>query len=93
VWSHDSKTLFFRQLTTQELTATHVNTQVGFSFTNPEILPVTFSERSSNATLRNHDVLPDGRFIGVVSASSQGGPERINVVINWFEELKQKLPQ
>jgi serine/threonine-protein kinase len=92
-WSRDGKTLFFRQLTTQELTATHVNAQSGFSFTNPEILPLTFLDRSSNATLRNHDVLPDGRFIGVVSASSQGGPDRINVVINWFEELKQKLPQ
>jgi Tol biopolymer transport system component len=92
VWSHDGKTLYFRQLTTQELTATQINTQSGFSFTTPEILSVNFPDRSSNATLRNHDILPDGRFVGVVLTGSQSGPDRINVVLNWFEELKQKLP-
>jgi serine/threonine protein kinase len=46
-------------------------------------------------TARNYDILPDGRFLGVVSAAqAQGGTttERINVVLHWFEELKQRVP-
>jgi hypothetical protein len=72
-----------------------VTTQSGFSFTNPEMLPMAFTDRTSNSTVRNHDILPDGRFLGVVSAAQAGGgatPERINVVLNWFEELKQRVP-
>jgi hypothetical protein len=46
---------------------------------------------------RNHDILPDGRFIGVVVASGSGQaatstrPE-VHVVLNWIEELKQRVP-
>jgi hypothetical protein len=86
--------LFFRQLTTGEFLTTRVTTQSGFSFTNPETLPMAFADRTSNATVRNHDILPDGRVLGVVSAVQPGGatPERINVVLNWTEELKRLLP-
>jgi Tol biopolymer transport system component len=94
VWSRDGKALFFRQLTTGEFLVTHLTTQSGFSFTNPETLPMAFADRTSNSTARNHDVLPDGRFLGVVSAAPPGGatPERINVVLNWTEELKRLVP-
>jgi len=94
VWSRDGHDLIFRQLTTGEIMVTHVSTQSGFSFTNPEILSSGFAERASNASVRNHDMLPDGRFIGIVSAGAAGAatPDRINVVLNWFEELKQKVP-
>jgi hypothetical protein len=87
--------LFFRELTTQEFMATRVTTQAGFSFTTPELLPVNVADRTSYATVRNHDMLPDGRFLSVVSATAQGvSPtnDRINVVLNWTEELKQRVP-
>jgi serine/threonine-protein kinase len=95
VWSRDGKTLFFRELTTQEFMATRVTTQAGFSFTTPELVPVNVADRTSNATVRNHDMLPDGRFLIVVSATAPGASpiiDRINVVINWTEELKQRVP-
>jgi hypothetical protein len=45
------------------------------------------------------DISPDGkRFLLVKEAesadreSTQGGPRRINVVVNWLEELKQRVP-
>ena len=45
---------------------------------------------------REYDVTPDGhRFIGPVPAGeAQGGPgaSRIEVVLNWLEELKQHAP-
>jgi hypothetical protein len=41
-------------------------------------------------------VLPDGRFIFLASPSNQPGPPvgspSIQVVLNWFEELKQRMP-
>ena len=40
----------------------------------------------------NYDVVEDGRFIMIRVA--QYGPQRqlINVVLNWFEELKERVP-
>jgi hypothetical protein len=39
-------------------------------------------------------VSPDGqRFLMLKSAEQAGAvPTQINVVLNWFEELKQKVP-
>jgi hypothetical protein len=46
---------------------------------------------------RAFDTLPDGKFIGPVSASEQdsisGGIQlEMRVVLNWFEELKARVP-
>jgi hypothetical protein len=46
--------------------------------------------------VRAFDVLPDGRFVGLVSSgdadpSSVLAPQ-IRVVLNWFEELKARVP-
>jgi hypothetical protein len=44
---------------------------------------------------RDYDVLPDGRFIGLVAEGSEDAsviPGEIRVVLNWFEELKRLLP-
>jgi hypothetical protein len=41
-------------------------------------------------------VLPDGRFVGVVSESAgdrAGATPEIRVVLNWYEELKRMVPQ
>jgi hypothetical protein len=45
---------------------------------------------------RQYDVLPDGRLLGRITGnqSAAGAPiaEQIHVVLNWFEELKQRVP-
>ena len=43
---------------------------------------------------RNQDVMPDGRILGVIDGgqSPLAGFPQINVVLNWFEELKAKVP-
>ncbi len=42
----------------------------------------------------NYDVTPDGqRFLMLKPTEQvQSEPNQINVVLNWFEELKQKVP-
>ena len=48
--------------------------------------------------IRGYDVMPDGkRFITIVPADqvrdSSADRQRINIVLNWFEELKQRAPK
>jgi hypothetical protein len=45
-------------------------------------------------TAPNYDVSPDGqRFLMLKAAEPEGeGPTQINVVFNWFEELKRRVP-
>jgi Tol biopolymer transport system component len=47
----------------------------------------------SLATMHNYDVSPDGqRFLMVKDSEQATLTTQINVVLNWFEELKQKVP-
>ena len=42
-----------------------------------------------------YDVTPDGKRLLVISRGEEGtvsDVERINVVVNWFEELKRLVP-
>jgi len=54
---------------------------------------VLFEQRyafGSAQTVANYDVSPDGqRFVMVKDDSASG---RINLVLNWFEELKRLAP-
>jgi eukaryotic-like serine/threonine-protein kinase len=93
-WAGDGKTLFFRRLTTGEFVSLPVTTEAAFTFGKPEELPSSFNDRMSNSGRRSHDITPDGKFVGVVSADSDATTRtQINVVVNWFEELKQRLPR
>ena len=61
--------------------------------------PLTLFEgpyRPTGGSLPFYDVSPDGqRFLmlkPVDPAGRDSAPTQINVVLNWFEELKQKVP-
>ncbi len=55
-----------------------------------------FAARVGQAILPMWDISPDGkRFLmtkslGPPAGSAGGRPRRINIVLNWFEELKQR---
>ena len=47
----------------------------------------------SAADERNYDVTPDGqRFLMVRAAEQSESTARLNVVLNWHEELKERVP-
>ena len=45
-------------------------------------------------TYRDYDIMPDGERLVVVlpAEDSDEGPPRINIVLNWIEELKERVP-
>ena len=40
----------------------------------------------------SYDVAPDGRFLGIRDVNPDPPTNQINVVLNWFEELKRRVP-
>ena len=72
-----------------------VTAQPSFTFSTPTPMPEPGTQ-ASPFTPRNYDITRDGkRFIGVLAAgATQGGSPaaQIQVVLNWTEELKQRVP-
>ncbi len=86
--------------TFNELQAMGIATQPTLSRSSPVLL---FSQGTigasffSQVNLRNFDVTADGqRFVVLVSTDAIGGEgvesPRIDIVLNWFEELKERVP-
>jgi serine/threonine protein kinase/Tol biopolymer transport system component len=95
IWSQDGQELFFWQ-GGGEFVVSSVSTHAGFTFGSPVPLPTGFLFGRPGPT--NYDVAPDGRrFIGVVDAerdqSGSAAAPKIQIVINWFEELKARAPK
>jgi hypothetical protein len=67
--------------------------QSGFTAGKPRVL-FTGAYEPSPATAPNYGVSPDGqRFLMLKPAeASEVAPTQINVVLNWFEELKRQVP-
>ena len=91
VWNRNGRELFYRS--GDKMMAVDIATQPGFAAGKPRMLfegPYV----PTPATSPNYDVSPDGqRFLMLKpSEQAQAAPTQINVVLNWFEELKQKVP-
>ena len=86
-WSRDSKELFYR----------YGNKMIAASFeTKPDFRVIGFEELFEgqylcNPIYRNYDVASDGRFL-MIQEPQEPTPLGINVVLNWFEELKLLAP-
>ena len=73
-----------------------ITTQPSFAFSAPVPMPRGGAIGLGPTAQRNYDVMPDGRILGVVAAgqtqSAGSTTPQIQVVLNWFEELKQRVP-
>jgi Tol biopolymer transport system component len=91
VWNRNGRELFYRS--GDRMMAVAITTQPVFSAGRPTML--FQGQYQPNPTMNaNYDVSPDGqRFLMVKPTSAQeAAPTQINVVLNWFEELKQRVP-
>jgi Tol biopolymer transport system component len=90
-WNPNGRELFYRS--GDKMMAVDIATQPGFAPGKPRVL---FEGQyvPTPGTTSNYDVSLDGqRFLMLKpSEQEQAAPTQINVVLNWFEELKQKVP-
>jgi len=90
LWSPDGNALFYTA--PAQLFMVSITTRPSFKFGPPVRLPRSF-QAFGPTTPRSHDIMSDGRFVGVVPlGESVGAPAQIHVVLNWLEELKQRVP-
>jgi hypothetical protein len=65
-----------------------------FTFDQPTALPASWSTGGPTSE-RRIDITPDGKLVKVITAEEStdiAGPLQIQVVLNWFEELKRLAP-
>ena len=63
-------------------------------FGKPVQFPAAVTGDRVGRERRAWDLMPDGRMIGIVSVgeTSNGRVPELRLVLNWFEELKQRVP-
>jgi len=89
-WSRDGKELFYRSgRGNRKMIAATFETEPEFRITGFEELFEGQYQR--HIQWRNYDVAPDGRFL-IIQEPQEPTPLGINVVLNWFEELKRLVP-
>ena len=98
MWSPEGSELFYRPSAGSAgitLRSVDIVTEPAFAFSNEQTLPIEgFTVVGS---YRDYDMSPDGERLLMVFPADRpetGEPARpqINVVLNWFEELKERVP-
>ncbi len=101
LWSPEGSELFYRTSGASGgtgrvfLRSVDIVTEPSFAFSNEQTLPV---EGFTGARgYRDYDMSPDGeRLLMVFPAdqadSGEAARHQINVVLNWFDELKERVP-
>ena len=92
LWSRDGGELFYR--IGDKMMAVAIATEPQLAPGRPTLL---FEGRyrsgaSGGNPATGYDVAPDGRFVMIRAEESAGTTQQINLVLNWFEELKRLVP-
>jgi hypothetical protein len=88
-WSRDGRELFCRSRS--RMVAVPVDMAHGLAPGKPVVLfdgPYIVDQ----LTGLDYDVAPDGRFLMIKPSEQEQAPPRLNVVLNWTEELKARVP-
>jgi serine/threonine protein kinase/Tol biopolymer transport system component len=90
VWSRKGRELFYRS--GDKMIAVEITTQPSFSAGKPKVLFAGHYQPSAILNA-NYDVSSDGqRFLMLKPGGQDQAATQINVVLNWFEELKRRVP-
>jgi serine/threonine protein kinase/Tol biopolymer transport system component len=91
VWNPNGRELFYRS--GDKMMAVDIATQPGFTAGKPRML-FEGQYLPTTTTPPNYDVSADGqRFLMLKSVEqAASAPTQINVVLNWFEDLKRRVP-
>ena len=87
VWHPEEEELFYRNGSALEVVS--IKTEPTFTAGSPAIM---FTRNYFiTATNRQYDISPDGQRFLMIKAV-EGSTGQINVILNWFEELKRLVP-
>jgi serine/threonine-protein kinase len=87
-WSRSERELFFRS--GDRMMLVDVETKPTFRAGRPRTL---FKESFFATKWSTYGVAPDGsRFLMIKPDPAESGPAHVNVVLNWFEEVKRRVP-
>jgi Tol biopolymer transport system component len=92
LWNRNGRELFYRNA--NKMMAVQITAQPTFSPGTPRVLFEGQYQSLPTISTPNYDVSPDGqRFLMLKPVEqAQAAPTQINVVLNWFEELKRRVP-
>ncbi len=93
-WSRNGKELFYRTTESKLMVASYTASGDSFSADKPQLWsPGQFTDRGLG--FYNFDLHPDGKRFAVLKAPGterDAAMNKVNIVLNWFEEVKQKVP-
>ena len=99
VWARDQRQLYYWANATRQLVAVDVvRTEPTFTVGTKVALTISAIFQTGLFNEANFDVMPDGTFIVITPTDnpSRGpnpqGTQAIHIVLNWVEELKQRMP-
>jgi Tol biopolymer transport system component len=85
VWARNGRELYYRN--GDRTMAVAVTTSPTFRANKPELL----FEAKVYSDPPSFDVTPDGEFLMVEPGESDTPPTQINVVLNWLQEVRQRV--
>ena len=97
LWSPDGKQISYigPVVPPRSLISVDVRTQPTFAFANPTKLPVVPFLRTGGS-VRPYDITPDCKQFLIVTSSAESSEKpaqpQFRITLNWFEELKQRVP-
>ena len=97
LWSPDGGRVFYRPIAANAriLRSVEVVTEPNFAFRNEQPLPI--EGFITVAGYRNYDITPDGERLVMVfpadrTEAGDVSPPQINMILNWFQELTERVP-
>ncbi|MDA2924647.1 hypothetical protein MYX65_08335, partial [Acidobacteria bacterium AH-259-L09] len=91
IWARSGKELFYRNA--DKMMVVSIQTAPTFKAGAPRLLFEGSYNYRPNEETSDYDITPDGQRFVMVTSSEQERPARqVNVILNWFEELKRLVP-
>jgi serine/threonine-protein kinase len=89
VWSRDGRRLFFKESGSviDAVAISRAGSHAALTVSKPQRIV-----EGPSAPLGPYDVTPDGRFVVVDGEAVAGAVSELKIVLNWFTELRAKLP-
>jgi serine/threonine-protein kinase len=89
VWAPDGTELFYRS--EDRMMAVSIETEPTFNAGRPQVLfEGSYVSSPFDPEFQYYDISPDGKRFLMLKEAEQEAP--INIVLNWFEELKRLVP-